>query len=411
MYDLGNTARSIQHVEHYSLTIRSIAYQQFIYQHKLSFAHIARQYLYFSYLPENNPIKEIFLENTGITINKFLELLVIFTAYLANRDMHIIKTETFQHIYTKHKKTEIELFLDLFTKSNGEIRSYLSNFNEGKRCSDEFYEPTCYLAHPLIKSGSNYVVIDKQILWRSAENFIYDFMKRLDAQKFMNEFGCIFEKGIEKSIINSRSEYLTEKKIESIIKKGKRVDFLISEPSSNIFIEAKSVELAYQGKIAHSISAVEQKSGKIIEAINQAYSLSSNMELSENKISIKVKPTNYLIVVTYKDFYLGSGKNFYDGIAKTAIDSIIQSYTKVHIPIENIYFLTVGEFDLLCEAIRSKKTTFTDAIENAKAADSAPQTRKFNFSLHLASFGKLDNPKFLADILFTELDTINENYK
>ena len=69
----------------------------------------------------------------------------------------------------------------------------------------------------------------------------------------------------------------------------------------------------------------------------------------------------------------------------------------MRIPFENMYFITVDEFDILLEFVKSQNLTITDAIEKAKESDLTPQSKKFCFTLHLRSWGANNYPKFLED--------------
>lgn len=389
-----------------TLFFRLIAYQQFLYQEEIKFSHLARQFFYFDNLDEEHFIKLAFLSETKISINCFLDLSIGLVArFMGN---NFISVSYFSNVFSSYTTEQIEIFLDLFTKDSKSTRKYLNTFNGGARSVDEIYEQSYLTFFPLIKFGNHYVCAEKHVLWRCIEHFIYDFMRRWNAQKFMNEFGLIFEGAIARSILNSTQPHYTETQIKECFSKGKLVDFIITEEHSNILIESKSVEMAYQGKVSNLTSVVESKSQSIIESIDQAFGFISKLRQSTAlKYPIDKNKSTYLIVVTYKDFYLGNGLTFYNGIAKSSIDKIIQKFGETLIPLENIYFLNVDEFDLLMEIVRSEGVSITDILEKAKRDDLNPSTRKFNFSIHLASErNHLKNPQHLIEIMNEKIDRL-----
>ncbi len=67
------------------------------------------------------------------------------------------------------------------------------------------------------------------------------------------------------------------------------------------------------------------------------------------------------------------------------------------IPLENIYFLTVDDFDFLAQAVREGATTFVGALSSAREVDREPQTRQFNFTLHLAHMGFRNKADWLKE--------------
>jgi hypothetical protein len=254
MFDLRDKARLPSETSDVTLFFRLIAYQQFIYQEEFRFSYIARQYFYFDSLPDQHFIKEVFLTEAGISISCFLELSIMLGSRFMNEKF--ITVSYFQPIFHIYSREMVKIFFELLTKDNKFIRNHLNKFNNGTRSVDEIYEQTYMVFFPLLKQGDTYICAEKHTLWRCIENFIYDFMKRWNAQKFMNEFGVIFEKTIELSIKNSGLIYYTESQIKECFKKGKFVDFIITEENSNIFIESKSVEMAYQGKVSDLTSVV-----------------------------------------------------------------------------------------------------------------------------------------------------------
>lgn len=305
MFDLRDKVSLPSSASDAALFFRLIAYQQFIYQEEIKFSHVARQYFYFETLNDNHFIKRTFLLETKIPISCFLDLSIVMASRFMNKNF--INPSYFSFLSSKYTEEQIKNFLALFTRDNKSVRNHLNKFNNGARSIDEIYEQTYLTNFPLIKFENAYVCAERHTLWRCIEHFIYDFMKRWNAQKFMNQFGLIFESAVEESIKNSGLSYYVEAQIRECFKKGKFVDFIITEKSSNVFIESKSVEMAYQGKVSNLTSVVEDKSRSIIEAIEQAFDLVSNIKSSTNlKYPIDKRKQSYLIVVTYKDFYLGN---------------------------------------------------------------------------------------------------------
>jgi len=70
-------------------------------------------------------------------------------------------------------------------------------------------------------------------------------------------------------------------------------------------------------------------------------------------------------------------------------------------PLENMYFITIDEYDFFIQLIKEGKETFTTGLLRAKEDDMKPQTGKFDFYLHLTSWGHKLN---LPDYINTESD-------
>jgi len=409
MLDLGENARYPSDFEHHTLFFRSIAYQQFIYQEEFKFSHLARQFILFGALPPDHFIKIEFHNLTELSVEVFLELSFILFMCFSKGDVHVIDQNFFSPLINKYSIHEINIFLRAFSKPFPEIKTQVNARNNGKIQAEEYYEQTPFLAFPLVEDGTRFICTERHVLLRCIEHFIYDRMKIWDAQKFMNEFGYIFERSVETAIQHSKLPYTTEAKLRETFGHNRNlVDFIIEDSNSSVFVDAKAVEMAYQGKVAHLCEVVEDKALSILKAIKQANEvITSLLNFTDNHCVLRRTTNNYLIVVTYKDLFLGNGVTFYEGIAKASVDTIRAKYPNGGIPLENMYFLNIDEFELLSEAIANGHIGLVEGLEKAKVADSNAHTKKFNFFLHIASWNiPTPIPAYLQDRVTSEIDKI-----
>jgi hypothetical protein len=409
MCDLGEKTRLPDEFEHRTLFYRSIAYQQFIYQEDFRFSHLARQLILFGELPPDHFIKIEFHNLTGLSVEIFLELSFVLFTRFSKGEIHIVDQNFFSSLLKKYSVHEINTFLRAFSKPFPEIKAQVNERSDKKIQAEEYYEQTPFLTFPLVEDGTRFICTEHHVLHRCIEHFIYDRMKIWNAQKFMNEFGQIFERSVETAIQHSKLPYTTETELKNIFgNKSKLIDFIITDGNSSVFVDAKAVEMAYQGKIAHLCEVVEDKAASILKAIEQANEVMANLSnYTDNPCVLRKTNNNYLIVVTYKDLYLGNGVTFYEGIAKASLDKIRKKYSNGGIPLENMYFLNIDEFELFAEAVANSHIGLVEGLEKAKAADSDAITRKFGFLLHLASWNiPTPIPGYLQDRLMCEINKL-----
>jgi hypothetical protein len=297
---------------------------------------------------------------------------------------------------------EIEALLRALSINLSNLRQKLLNLEGGGRRSSEFYEQTPFLRFPLLKVDSQYLCVYPNVLFRALEHFIYDVLRLWDSSKFMAKFGEVFEGYVGKGLIYAKVPHANE----AVLKRelggtGSVIDFLCHDTGSNILIDAKAVEMAYEGKVTHLPEIVRDRvKTSIIKAIEQAFDVLRRLQITNSKNPvIRHRNTNYLLVVTFKELYLGNCRNFYDAIAKDNLDEISEKYRgSPQIPLENMYFITVEEFDCLMEILRSGNTSFEGALAKAKESDSDMRSRKFDFILHLSSWdNKLKAPQYIQD--------------
>lgn len=410
MRDLGGKIRMPSEYSHHTLFFRNIAYQQFVYQLKFNIGSIARQIILFKQM--NDRFNFEFEKITGITINAYLELsVVILPRFVDNSNYHELTIEWFGELRKTYSDEIIQKFLQLISLNIGQLHQFFLDYdlNNKKKKIHEFYEQTPLLKYPLIAIGNKYTCIYKNILFRNIEHFIYDILKLQNAESFMSSFGHVFERYVEKGLLYASLNFLTEKDIEKQFKDNKKVvDFVIKEESANIFIDAKAVEMSYMGKVTHNPNIISDKvKDSIIKAIEQSYETVNRFKSSE---VLDIKKENYLIVITYKELYLGNGNVFYETVAKNRIDKILSFYSNIEmIPLENIYFITINEFDYMVELVNKKRISITEILQCAKKSDSNDLTRRFDFYQHLVELKfKLFLPEYLKQENENIIDSISK---
>jgi hypothetical protein len=95
---------------------------------------------------------------------------------------------------------------------------------------------------------------------------------------------------------------------------------------------------------------------------------------------------NYLLVITFKDLYVGNGQDFYNSIAKEKLDNIVNGYEGTQwIPFRNMYFLSIDDLDIFVQGIKDGKMKLTEEFRKAVEADTTPSSKKFVFRQHISS--------------------------
>ena len=105
----------------------------------------------------------------------------------------------------------------------------------------------------------------------------------------------------------------------------------------------------------------------IEKGIKQAYNLAANLHPGTAIGSVEVgNVANYLLIVTFKDTYLGNARHYYDHIDSDAINSIISSHGKGElIPLEHILFVSVDELEILLGQVANGSKSISDLIASA----------------------------------------------
>jgi hypothetical protein len=402
--DLGGKARLPSQYDHSRLFMRTVAYQQFIYQRSTSLFAIARQLLYFDGLAAAHYIPTTFKAVTGLELRRFLELSeILLLRFSEDPTVASVDVKWFSNLDSTYPAGEVQAFLECLTQSAEEVRQRVLKrdritIEQGlqPRSSAEYYEQSPFIDYPLICHGSGYVCIDRHLLFRCIERYVYNRLRAENSNRFMSSFGPLFESYVEQAVKYLDLPYVTEGQLDSFLdpqRKTKIVDFLIADGDANIFVDAKAVEMAYQGKGAHESLVLGKWLGtSVFKAVEQAHAVIHALPANASEGAV-VRPrgVNYLIAVTYSELYVSNGRILAEAVGAVAVEAIVAKYpNETHIPLENMFFMTIEEFERLAAAVHDGSIGFVTALERAKAADVDPQSRKFEFQQHLLEWGMGD---------------------
>ncbi|MCY4064695.1 MAG: hypothetical protein OXG53_20205 [Chloroflexi bacterium] len=361
------------------LYLRKLAYQQFWLQSRETIPFgIAHQYLLFGKLPQNHPFHQRFKGIAGVSINDFIALTISLLQFLLIDDTKILlMKEWFFAEAQVYSWDTIEGFLDSISMSTDDARSWLSTYENSKSASlrslaNEYFERSPFVRYPLFKYEDKYFVISPTLLLFSLSTFIYDVLRKDDPDDFMKKFGNMFEKLLDESLRSVTSNLLSE--TDLLCHFGRKssqkvVDFLVPEPSCNIFIEAKGVAMRWQGMVARLPRTLrdERSIRSILKAIRQAYAAASSIQAGDKICGTQIHGgANYLLVVTMKDFFIGSGQDLRSFIAEDKIDEIKAEYGGQEvIPLRNIFFVSVNELDIILGQVSHGTWSLSQLMEEA----------------------------------------------
>lgn len=411
-WSLASKKRLLGDIPDVHIFMRPIVFQQINYQKAFSYSEFGRQINLFANLPADHRFHRQFFDETGLTIKEYLAYTFCLVAYVQGGKSISFNAEAFSLLESELGMTKMSKYLDVISLKLSELSIWLKN-NDKSRSPLEYLLDTPLYEYPLSKYENNYFVWHPAILYRQAETFIYDKLKSIDPGGFMNKFGSRFEEYIAESISRTNTRYLREDEIKPFLKGDKCIDFVIAEGDDVIFMDAKATEVKTYEKITQSSSSIQDRiKGNILKAIEQAYSVYSHFdEFGDglNLTSDKVIP--YILIVTYKEYFIGNGITLFHSIAKDKIKAIQTKYSSVNIPLENIYCITIDNFDMMTEQVRQGNLKYIDILKAAIRADSSSETKCYSFDLHLSEQGIRDMPEWINLECKKSLDDITNLYE
>lgn len=426
--DLAGKVRMPSEHDYITLFIRAMVFQQVLYQRRSSIMLAGRQMLYFGGLDEAHYIPRTFREVTGMSLSRFLQLAMAFhTGFLSDGPIrHRVGISWFGDLQNACETDDIELFLGLLSDSFLGIRDMLlardaKTLEAGRkpRAASEYAEQTPLIRTPLLPSGhGDYIVIDACLLENCLDNFVYSTLRNHDVHDFMGHFGPIFEDYVRLAVDYSRLPFRTEEELKLLLraKQGRNlIDFVIADEDAHVFVDAKAAEMNYRGTITlDAVELAKLLDTSLLKAVKQANSVIADLvRLSSDDAVFKPRDRHYLIVVTYARTNIGNGRALADSVGMTAIEAVVADQPGgLQIPIENMYFLTIEEFEQLAAHVAIGSIGLVEALERAKKLDADPVTSALMFEQHLAKWGMAGTaPDYLIKKTTDALDQIAASLK
>ena len=402
----GKAASKRKHKDWF-LYMRKKAFQEIPFQDPPHRARFARQSLIFGHLDPGDALRKRFVEQVSAEIEDVLELgFLVFARFRQERELFITEN-WFRNIADKYPPNTIRAFLQQLSKDFNSARQFLmeSQTPYSPRLRYELTEMSPLKLFPLFRDGQNCYCYSPMLLYRSLEHYIYDTLRHSDPQAFGNDFGRrVFEQYVGRAVAHTELPLIYEKDVLNAFgQNGKLVDYIIVEGKSHIFIDAKAVEATYIGEVSEEPEHIIQRINSIIKGVDQAYSVAERLDgiTHIGPVPLGKPAERYLLIVTYKDLYLGYGRDFYHYVAQDKLDEIAQQHGgKNWISFEHIFVVSVEDFDLLVQAVHQGQIGMSECLQRVASADSTALSdhRNLVFRWHLYQMiGNLDPPTYLDE--------------
>lgn len=412
--DLAQYGRMPSDYDHYYLFFRSLSYQQFIFQLEVNHFDMSRQLILFSEIDRG--LDAVFKREVGISTRQFIEIAFLVLCHQFTEKSRWIHPRWFSPIFYRYPKIEIETVLDLLSVPVESLRDYLVRDSSTRRSSKEYYEQTPFSNYPFLKAQDprnslGYLCLNKNLLYRSFESFIYDFLKKACPQKFHQKFGAMLELYIRRILDSAKLDYRDENYLKKHrIANEKIVDFVIEEANCDIFIDSKSVEMSAAGKVAHDFETITRATEKIRKALAQSHSA---RRILDRLVGRPKKLKSYIIVITFKEMFVGSGSNFSEITNEKDAKDLKENYGPSYIDPSNVFVMTIRDFERLVTNLKDVDGGIGGFLERVRNAELSAEriNKKFHFELHLKEAGHYRYPDFLHEKYQEMVDDIVEEFR
>lgn len=353
--DFKNTSSQIT-------SLKIILFQQSPLQEQFYRASIDRQISLFLIIKTDYPIEREFKYQTGLTLKDFFNYCFYTYLYLNMDKLNNgykfdgILHEDYFDVFEKLglETNQLSHFLDLLSIKNS---IDVENLHRMKDEELQIYETTFLRTKPFIFFRGNYRLPYRNIFDLTISSYIYNLMKGASPDKFPEDFGKRLEKylgfGLKENYLNFVNEVYLKKKYNL----KKVVDYQVD---SNILIECKAIELHPRSGILRKQDILQKElKSSVIKAYSQLLS-------TANAIDSQIEW--FGIVVTYKETFIGFGQDAWNEFLKVPIEEFCNDnkLDKNILKPENLFFITVENWDYIMQLIKSKRTTLRDILRKGR---------------------------------------------
>lgn len=368
------------------LFMKTIAYQQFWLQQRISVSHVGRLVSLFEDSDRRGFIQTRFAQLTGHTVQAFCEFaFALASRFLSDEGAIEVSRSYFRPFDMTGRGHSVDAFLRMISLSPEEARGFLNDADRRVRDFDSrLYEQTPLKMKPLLRLDERYVCYSPNVLLSNLTNLIYDSLKAADSAGFCTEFGPVFEHYVGRLIGDLGRPFLTEADIQEAFGRRSAVDFLIPESDAAVMVECKGIELSPFVGVSSNADVVAQG---LRDSVSKAVVQSSVVAaLPWGGRSAK---TFFALIVTYKPLWLGSGSDYLSGALKAELTARCKAYGVALLPPENFVFLSVDDFELLCSVSEQTGVAISAILREF-------QTTQCDFESRVLTIGQFLGTKYPA---------------
>ncbi len=378
---------------HLIIFLRLLAIRQFWLQQDINGDAFARQWILFGGLPSNHQFSVRFQQAFGASLHQALELsFILVTPFLQGSAQRFLRRSEMQNMDRAFSPAVVDSVIARLSRIPAELQQSL-DLELGNQYSieEQLQMDTCLLDYPFLRLGDHLFPYSPILLYRSLPSLAYRTLKSIDPNWFCSRFGAPFEDYLASGLHESAVSYLRESDLKKMLPgTGQVIDFLIQDNDAVLLVDAKSVELSWKGKVSHRpkdvFSAIKSSAWKGIEQGIETAARLKNAILPEPFVTAGLSAEIFLLIVTHEPLHLGSGKDFASAIASEAVKDLEARHGgQLLIPFENVFFLSVDEFDRMLERVRTGVMSLGKMLLHARENNKNSTTKKFEFIQHLES--------------------------
>lgn len=370
--------------------MRVLAFQQFWIQRSVSSWEVVRQYILFTGEENEDPVRENFKKITGLEPKLFLQIsLLLYSSFLKDQNLGFfnpflvfsntnLSQESIRNYFLSMSLTVSQL-IDYEKNRKGRIQNPYRQLTE----------LTPLVNFPFLQHDKGFLLYSRKVFEQTIARKIYNVTKEYGGSALAEIFSKRFENYIGNILTGIYDNLYSESELSKAFSGMKTPDFLLPFDDCTVIIEAKAIEMRPSVQVFPANKQLDSElSDSVIKAVVQAFSLVQELSKQKDDLDIPNRSNYFLLIVTYRDLYLGPGQDMWSEFLKEAIDKRLKKHEREisFLPPQQMATISIEEFDQLFSTVYSEQDTLPKILQNMTKTNSDEKTKKHCFAMHLAPY-------------------------
>jgi hypothetical protein len=368
--------------------LRSLSSQQFWLQERMTIPDVARQILFYRNVNRGNPLRNGFEDETGVSPEDYIDLSLIVWAFQMSVKPRFIFSANDLTNNLKYSREVTSAFFASISGTLDDLENRWANASELMRDPvHQMKEQSPLIDTPLIRDGALFVIPCMRVLEEHIRTRVLRAATKRVGSSAAESFGKILDDYVRDGLSRCKLHLYSERELKLNFPGGKVTDYLLPFEECIVLLEVKA------GDSKNKIRAypTQERLGSdlassAIKGIIQGLQLSERLRTDRCGINDRNVSSQYLVIVTQRELYLGPIQQAWEEFLGAAIDKEMGKASGMiahRIPPENIFCLSIREYDLLLGALEDGSKSLPEILKSAQIADSLRATRRLTFGQHL----------------------------
>lgn len=337
--------------------------------------------------PVNHPIRQRFLQKTGLQVEDFIDLSLATYAAIVKGQRSLCK-HWFSALAPAFSQEVINTYRSCMSRSYSELKEFCRSLPDASRkVASEYFEFPVLRRYPFFRVADNLVCWHPAVFYRGSEDFVHSVLSE-EGQEYIDRFSRLFERHVLEQAQRVPARFYGEAELRSFVRPETKVpDGLLAFGTCNVYVESKA---GLFGESAMTIGHSEmfaRKTRAVTTAVTQAWETSAALRAQRRAPEdVTRTDTDYLLIVTNKDLGASPG----EALAKMYPPGTLSCPTpgaERFLPVSRIYLLSIEEFERLVAAATAGKIDVPNFLAKCVERDRSPTTSRLLFEQHLNDEG------------------------